>query len=71
MKYIITEEGDIIIFSGLKLVHSDVAQKMGLTPISAGFLNVMGQVRCVGESATLNIGSRAQDAELIEAQLMI
>lgn len=70
MKYIITEEGEVVIFSGLKLVHSDVAKMLGLTPVSAGFINVMGQVKVAGESSTLNITSREVDAELIEAQLM-
>lgn len=70
MKYIITEGGEVVMFS-VKLMHSDVAQKLGLVPVSAGFVNAFGQITVAGESSSLNIGSRPDDIEIIETQLMI
>lgn len=70
MKYIVTKEGEVVMFS-VKFMHSDVAQKLGLTPVSAGFVNGFGQIAVAGESTSLGLVSRAEDIEKIEMELMI
>lgn len=68
MKYIITEEGEVIMFS-TNLNHASVAAQLGVVPVSAGFVKVYGQVIASGESESLNLKSRVEDIERIEAQL--
>lgn len=68
MKYITTDAGEVIMFS-TNLVHADVAEKLGVVPVSAGFVKVYGQVMASGESETLKLQARPGDNEMIEAHL--
>jgi len=71
-KYVVTKDGEMIIFSSL-LNHS---QFKGLNPISAGFIsfgtNGKGAitVQCYGESVSLDIKSRRETDELIAMKQM-
>ena len=69
MKYVVLQEHKfehIIAFSKC-LNHNDVAAKMNMKPISAGFVDFSGdELRCYGRSETLNMKSRPDaDALLI------
>ena len=70
-KYVVTKDGEMIIFSPL-MNHS---QFKGLNPISAGFISFgtnKGKitVQCYGESVSLDIGSRRETDELIAMKQM-
>lgn len=73
MKYIITSDGDVVLFNnGLK--HSEVAIHllMKTKVVSAGFMSVddNGGINAFGESVSLKIKSRKDaDAEFIARHL--
>ncbi len=73
MKYIIVEDGNLekaIVFDQL-LNHSDVGRGFHKV-ISAGFCSInsiLGGVSVWGESVTLDMKSRKEDAELIKCVL--
>lgn len=73
-KYLILADGHghghehVHIFDG-KLIHKDVADKLGGKPVSAGFVivNKSGRIFCDGGSVSLGIlESREQDKEIIK-----
>lgn len=60
LKYIVSESGDIAIFSPTA-THQNVARTMMSKPIGAGFVSIdikESSVYCHGESTSLNIKSR-------------
>jgi len=62
MKYIISNNNDLVIFSeGLK--HSDVSQKLNLQTKSAGFITE--KLKPFGESFSLRIGRGENDEQII------
>lgn len=69
MKYIICKNNgteEAIIFSK-SIQHSDMAKLLGITPVSAGhFMMLDGTIFATGESVTLGIKSRAEDAAVIK-----
>jgi len=71
-KYIVYDSGlceEMIIF-GNTLQHADVARAMGVTPLSAGFLNIgidennEVSVRAYGESISLKLESGEHDTSI-------
>ena len=68
MKYITTDAGEVIMFS-TNLIHAAVAAKLGVVPVSAGFVKVYGQVMASGESESLGLKAKPNDNEMIEAHL--
>lgn len=70
VKYLIIPNDDgtesPIIFDG-KLKHKDVADKLGIKPVSAGFIIIPhGHMFCGEGSESLNVESRPHDKELIQ-----
>ena len=66
MKYIRDKFYGPIIFPN-SLQHKDVAKALNLTPVSAGFvMQRFGEVKCYGDSFTLNIKSKEEDTELLK-----
>lgn len=65
MKYIITKYNNVALFSD-DLVHRAVAFRLGEEVVAAGFYKYG---RAQGCSESLNIGSRPQDTEIINAFL--
>jgi len=65
LKYIVVEgalSDEIIIFSNV-ILHADIAKKLGVEVISAGFIKK--DWTCYGESVSLSIKSRpTEDTEL-------
>lgn len=70
-KYIIFDEKRAIVFSYL-LKHSDVASASNIgTPTSAGFCTIEdGKVQTFGESLSLRLLSRIEDAKIIQNQIL-
>lgn len=70
-KYIIFDDKRAIVFSYL-LKHSDVASGSNLgTPTSAGFCSIeRGKVQTFGESLSLQLLSRIEDAKIISNQIL-
>lgn len=69
MKYIISDAGEVIIFSGT-LKHKDIADKLGISAASAGFVAGVGQMVANGGSSSLGVSCKVEDCEKIEAELM-
>lgn len=75
MKYIITKDNEVIIFSN-SLTHIQVQQQLSYVICKemkgAGFVTVhdSGEVNCYGESVSLKIKSRGdEDAEIVGRQI--
>ncbi|MCP6727398.1 MAG: hypothetical protein KJI69_05315 [Patescibacteria group bacterium] len=62
MKYIISKDNDVIIFSG-GIEHRDMANKFG-GAVSAGSIN--SKLEAYGSSSTLKISSREKDTAIIQ-----
>ena len=74
-KYIVFKQDhleDIIIFSGLQQ-HVDIANKLNLTVVSAGFIKFVpleDYIECYGDSFSLKVKSRPEeDAQIARRAL--
>jgi hypothetical protein len=70
-KYVIVKKGSIevpMVFSEM-LLHAEMAAKH--KPVSAGFceLTENGRWRVAGQSTSLNLNARPQDADILNAHL--
>lgn len=70
MKYIITDDNSIAIFSET-CTHSAMARGMSGIPVSAGFMRIEDNlVHCFGNSISLDLGSRREiDDTIINKRL--
>ena len=64
MKYIITKDYDLIIFSG-GITHKEMANKF-CGAVSAGFVN--DKLETSGHSVTLKLSPREKDANIIRSR---
>ena len=68
IKYIMTKDDGIVMFSGI-LNHDEVAAKFG-GATSAGFINLDGDdTKCYGESISLNLKANEKDGDIAIRQL--
>ena len=62
MKYIVSKDNDLVIFSeGFK--HSEVADKLRIVPVSAGFIDQ--NLKPYGKSFTLGLSAMEKDQRII------
>ena len=70
LKYIKTADGDFVLF-GRDRMHSCVAKRLRVDPISAGFVHPAagGLLCCVGASESLGLESLPEDTEQLREWL--
>jgi len=63
MKYIISKDKDVVIFSE-GLIHAEVARKLHLEVESAGFIN--NELKPYGDSFSLGVGTNKDSEDIIK-----
>lgn len=56
MKYIHCADLGIVMFEGHR-THQEIADRLGCTPVSAGFVRADGRLQCYGESTSLGMAA--------------